>query len=112
MRKPDANSNASTKGSLMLPRDWNSSVPPKNEERLAGQLTAPLFAVLHFVKPGESKRLFYYPSTDPPDLILGPVHLRSIAELSPSSMAGGIHLHSGGTGVMDVLTAVTTAQGD
>jgi hypothetical protein len=42
----------------------------------------------------------------------GPVHLRSIAELSPSSMAGRIHLHSGGTGVMDVLTAVTTAEGD
>src|ERR1039457_5670432 len=41
MRKPDANSNALTSAFTMSPRDWSSSPYPKNEERLAGQLSWP-----------------------------------------------------------------------
>src|ERR1039457_862792 len=41
MRKPDANSNALTSAFTMSPRDWSSSPYPKNEERLAGQLSQP-----------------------------------------------------------------------
>src|ERR1700730_6751197 len=73
-------------------------------------LTAPCLQSWHFVKRESPRDSSIYLITNPPGLILGPVHLRSIAELSPSSVAGRIHLHSGGTGVMDVLTAVTTAR--
>ena len=37
--KTRRNSNASTNGFSMSPRDWNNSAHPKNEEKLAGQLT-------------------------------------------------------------------------
>src|SRR5580693_4161098 len=39
MRKPDVNSNASTKGSSMSRPDSNGLAHPKNEEILAGQST-------------------------------------------------------------------------
>jgi non-homologous end joining protein Ku len=50
-----------------------------------------------FVKRESPRDSSIYLSTNPQGLILGPVHLRSIAELSPSSIAGRIHLHSGGS---------------
>ena len=40
----------------MLPRDWNSSVPPKNEERLAGQLTPQPFAVAERINVADHNR--------------------------------------------------------
>jgi len=88
------------------------SASPAVRRKPPHYLTAPCLQSWHFVKRESPRDSSIYLITNPPGLILGPVHLRSIAELSPSSIAGRIHLHSGGTGVMDVLTAVTTAEGD
>ena len=46
MRKPGADSTVSTSGSSKSPRNWNTSTNLKNENRLAGQLTAWLFRFL------------------------------------------------------------------
>jgi hypothetical protein len=35
----------------MSPRDWNNSAHPKNEEKLAGQLTAIRPNVMHAARP-------------------------------------------------------------
>jgi hypothetical protein len=58
-------------------------------------LTAPCLQSWHFVKRESPSDSSIYLITNPPGLILGPVHLGSIAELSPSSVAGRIHLYGG-----------------